>query len=329
MTTNNKTDPRQALEVLFVKDHLPEGADAYDLMDHMREDAAAREHFDQLALASRELEQVSGEGRSSFERSFGEASFLGALDAMLEEEQGASNAAPTVSPTIAEPRREQRAEVIELSTWFKVKQAAPGLAAAAALLFSLLAISDRGVQPQPDEGFQARSATHTTRTQSVPAAPSLALFCVTREGGDGVVFRGEREFPFGVLACSKDSELKLAHETPTHRFTHVAVFGIDHRGELKWYGPSPASRDAVEVSDKIVASKLRPIGESIRLGVNHEPGKIRVHALFSDQPLDYGKLESLLAGKDRGQLFEEAQLDLSRQGVSTTSKTFDVTEAAR
>jgi hypothetical protein len=324
VTTDNKIDPRQMLEVLFTREHLPEGANPGEITDALRQSEAARRHFDHLALAARELEGTPREERSSFERSFGEASFFNALDTMLAQEQSAQHE-PT--STVTAPSNEESAKVITLSSWFK--RSAPGLAAAAALLFSLLAISGRGVQQPPlqDDGFQARSATSTDSFKTVPEAPALALFCVTREENNEVVFRGENESPFGVLACSKDGELKLAHKAPEHPFTHIAVFGVDRRGELKWYGPSPASRDAVEISEHKVAGTLHPVGESIRLGVNHKAGKVRVHALFSNQPLDYDRLEVLLDRKTGEQLFNEVKLDLADEGISTTSKTFDVTEA--
>ncbi len=328
MTTDNKIDPRQALEVLFTREHLPEGVDPGDLTHALRQNDEAREHFDHLALAARELEGTEPESRSSFEQTFGEASFLSALDTMLARERSSNNEqAPTPTPA-TDTTEETSARIIPFST--RIKRAAPGLAAAAALLFSLLAISGRGVQQSPlDDGFQARSATSVERPSVVPEAPALALFCVTREQDDAVIFRGEDESPFGVLACPADGELKLAHKMMAHPFTHIAVFGVNRRGEIKWYGPSPASRDAVLVSKHKVAGELHPVGESIRLGVNHKPGKIRVHALFSDQPLGYDRMEKLLDGMTGQQLFDEATLDLSREGISTTSKTFDVTEAKR
>ena len=52
MTTDNKIDPRKMLEVLFTREHLPEGANPGEITDALRQSEAARRHFDHLALAA-------------------------------------------------------------------------------------------------------------------------------------------------------------------------------------------------------------------------------------------------------------------------------------
>lgn len=295
----SKSPPHhEALEHLFV---TSEPADEAPWGEVLRSDQAARAHYEQLALASRELEHIGPGERSSFERALGEASFLSALDAQLERER-----APA-APVIPLPRK--------LARW------APLIAAAAALL---LAFAVFAPGPEDDE-FRARSASPPVASPAQLSAPRLALFCVSRDAQGGIEFSGEKDAPFGLLACSKQAELKIAHTRPDAALGYVAVFGVDERGDIKWYGPSPAARDAVSIATTATQA-LYPVGESIRLGVNHAPGTVRVHAIFSTHPLDYDKLDALVRAQPRRELLERQALQLGEAGLVATSKTFDVME---
>lgn len=311
MTKRQGTTSHDALDALFVDGELPEGLDAQSLHQALARDEHAANHYNKLALTARALEGKEDE-RSELEQRFAEDSFLGALDELLEREHG--------------PLQDN---VIQVSF---IQRARPyiALAATVAIVFgaySMLAPTDPA--PAEDDGFQARTAVNTApyATPDAISAPTLELFCLEKARGGEVTFRDQSNAAFGVLDCPLDAELKLAYSNASSELEYVAVFGVDHRGELLWYGPSPASPDAVRVRH---ALEPTPLGESIRLNVNHARGEVRVHAIFSTRPIDYDKLEEVIDAQQRAQLFEASTLTLpdGMRGVSTSSS-FDITGVNR
>lgn len=295
-----RSTSRDALESLFVEDALPEDPQA--LWRELQEDEGARAHFENLAYAARALEDAP---RSSMERALGEATFLAALDEQLarEHEPEPSNVIPLFS---------------RLRPWVAL-----GVAAAAVALVSTQITQDPAA---PTDTFQPRSATSTPKA-STAKSPEIQAYCV--EVNDGrVQFTGPEDAPFGVVTCPEHAELKLAYLTHDPRFAYVAALGVDAEGSIHWYGPSPASPDPIAA--RLQATPV-PLGESIVLSVNHKPGAVRVHAVFSSEPLGYDTVKTWVEGAQRqgDSLFApDAFLDTPK-GVVTTHTTFEIKEVLR
>lgn len=312
MTKRQGITSHEALDALFVDGELPEGLDAQSLHQALTRDERAATRYNQLAFAARALEGKENE-RSPFERQFAEDSFLGALDELLDEE----------GPSLPD-------NVIHVSF---IQRARPYIALAATLTLVLgvyaMLRPTTATSPPVEDGFQARAAAKATSNSAFDAfpPPKLELFCLERDRAGEVTFRDQSDAAFGVLDCPLDSELKLAYSDASSDLEYVAVFGVDHRGELLWYGPSPASPGAVRVEHALAPTSL---GESIRLDVNHAVGEVRVHAIFSTRPIDYDKLEEVIEAQRHAPLFEAATLTLpaGMRGVSTSSS-FDITGVNR
>ena len=179
--------------------------------------------------------------------------------------------------------------------------------------------SQQGASTQEDpEGFQPRTAL--TSTSEAPAGPPVEVFCVERGASGELGFRGRADAPMGALSCPTSGELKLAHGDPGAR-TYVAMFGATRDGRLHWYGPSAAAPQAIVA--KRAPRELWGFGESIRLGVNHSAGPVRVHALFSSAPLSHDKVREIAERVPASARFEEARLDVGG-GVASSSVVFEV-----
>lgn len=296
----------EALDALFTEGALPAEADAAAITDAMRSDAAARARFDALALADRAMHDAEvGE----FERALGRASFLSNLDAMLAEEQAGGDAPG-----------EHVAPVVPL---FGPRVRAAALAAGALVASGLAWSAWQGRAPAEGDGFQPRAAVVTP--PEAPAGPPVEVFCVARGAEGEVSFTGREDAPMGALTCPLNAELKLAHGDPGGR-VFVAMVGASEDGALHWYGPSPVAPEAVQARPS--ARALWGFGESIRLGVNHAPGVVRVHALFSSSPLDHARVKRLVEGVTARARFESDRLDVG-EGVATSSVVFEVGEEVR
>lgn len=335
---------REALEALFVSGD-PEEAFASvspaEVNAFLREDDGARKYFDRLAVIDRALggglealptmgeqdalptngrEQDALSTSGDFERSFGEAAFTAALDDMLAEERAEDDDG------------DDGADVVSLFGSHRARSIAVAVAAMAALGLGIVLMND-GPTGGPndgastpgnggDDGFRARSAVSTDRSQL--RAPELELFCV-RRSDDGVSFEGTRDEALGTLRCPIDAELKLAFENRERKLTHAAFFGVDTSGKLYWYGPTPATRGAKPVE---AGPEIQPFGETIRLEVNHRPGRTRIHAVFATAPIDFDTLEGQLETRRPGELFDSESLELRGFQTASTSRVIDIADAS-
>ena len=286
---HNSTNAQALLAALFVGDSPDVPA---DFMTQVGQDAKARTTFNQLALVDAAL---SGSDDASFDTRSGELAFLSALDAQLTAEGGVPETADDLPDNVvAFPRR-------------RTFMGAAALAAAAVLAATWINL-------QPEDPFQARSAV---TPQSTYQKPQLLPFCVER-GPDGPTFWSADDAEFGVLKCSKDDELKLAYTNTDARLKHAAFFGATPDGELFWYGPSPAATAPLAIA--VTGDAPQPVGESIRLGVNHQAGPVRVYGVFTPKPLPFDELERWTKSQ---KLYESPQLET--EGV-IVSATLDITE---
>lgn len=149
--------------------------------------------------------------------------------------------------------------------WFAPTQRwAVGLAAAAAVV--LVPFLMRAPRPV-DSGFQARGGAQHERTAG------LRVFCIA---GDGV-----------TPHCAREDQLKLTVSN-AGKFQRVFLVGLDDEWSPKWYAPRPPEIESVPAPDGVDV----PVGPAIRLGVNHDPGKVRVYAIFSDAPVTSQEIEA-------------------------------------
>lgn len=323
---------QERLDALFIEPDVSGEGDAASLLTptqmhaQLRESSRARDRYDQLATASRALEGDL-EQPSRFERRFAEQSFLGALDAMLDAEQAPS----------ASPQQQPAAEVIPLATRRRFTPPAPRVvfAAAATLMVSLGAatlLRDTPATPgdpiiaADDDAFQARSARSIMRTPaSRDTLASVEPFCVERTA-EGPRFTSREDAPFGVLACPLDADLKLAYTSPSHAAPrYIAAFGVSATGQILWYGPTPARPEPILIRH---ATQPEPLGDTLRLAINHAPGTIRLHTITSQHPLNYANLErALRVAAARAPLFTTESLELDELSARGVSLTFDVLEA--
>ncbi len=82
---------------------------------------------------------------------------------------------------------------------------------------------------------------------------------------------------------------------------YIALFGIQAGEKVRWYYPDYGEGKSHAIDGDVVDE---PLGDGIRLGVNHEPGKVRIVALFSDKPVSTETIE-----ERAGELTNEATFD--------------------
>lgn len=319
----------QALEAFFVdEDHDKafDGVPAWQVHRHLAGCEVCRRQYDGMALADRLLASGAGEAdeaihapRGGFETGFAEASFMGALDQMLDEERSEKGADTPGSAEVVDlgAERSRRMQVIR-----QLSLVAAVLLVAGASWYAF----DQSQNPNKNDNavvtnyeFQPRSAAATDQIGPFEQ-PSIELFCAERTP-DGVQFTGTKDAPFGLLSCPQDAELKLAYDNPSTKLRHAAFFGVSQKGSIYWYGPTPADMDAVEV---VMTDALAPFGESIRLSVNHEPGKVRVIGLFAAEPVDFPALERVIEHVGAKALYEGTMPDELGIRGTMTSSSFEV-----
>ncbi|MCA9695020.1 MAG: hypothetical protein KC636_35905, partial [Myxococcales bacterium] len=100
----------------------------------------------------------------------------------------------------------------------------------------------------------------TDRLQAIGGAPPLAMRPATLE------------------PCPLSGVLGFEYRAASREGASVlTLFGVDARGRVMYYAPTPVDPDGVAVS--FGRSIAAPV--TVRLGVNHEPGELRVYGLLS------------------------------------------------
>jgi hypothetical protein len=183
--------------------------------------------------------------------------------------------------------------------WFAPTQRwAVGVAAVAAavVLIPFLARS-----PKSAGEFQVRGPATQERTAG------LRAFCI---GDEGVTPR-----------CARTTQLRLTVSN-AGKFARVFVIGFDDEFNPKWYAPRPPEQQSVAAPDGVD----QQIGPAVKLGVNHDPGKVRIYALFSDAPVSAQEIEAA-ADRLREQGRKPSQIEslpLLRTDVIQKSLVLDV-----
>lgn len=330
----------RALEALFVGgdeeaafEEVPAGA----VFRHLQGCEACRERFDGLAYADRYLAGADGEMMRAepgdFEDAFAEASFASALDGMLAaERRDQARTSHEDDPKASPEGGVEGGSVLDFEPSPSAEEgarpygqyavaAAVVLLAAASLVWLSPTVFDGG-----DDGFSPRSASSPTGGGDAEAASAhqvgVQAFCAERTS-EGVEFTGPAEAPLGLVGCPLDAELKLAYRNRSPEFRYAAFFGVDQKGTIYWYGPTPSAREPVGID---AGDRLRPVGESIRLEVNHRPGSVRVVGVFSAEPIDFERLEGLVEGVDTEALFAGQRPAGWTGSEALTTTTFEVTD---
>ena len=332
---------RQILDEYFAGGDLAEALDGTPpevLFASIADSEKARRYFNRLALTDRalssgeleefleadleEAQQILGtRPGGDFERDLGTAAFDAKLDAMLEEEAaGEASTRQSHSARGGGHTPDDPEETTVVSLFGGSQGIAATLAAAALAVLVLGVVLMRRGGDAADE-FNPRSAATASDSANF-ARPDLELFCVRRADGD-VEFEGTTDVAMGALECPMGAELKLAYRNPSKRLQYAAFFGIAADGSAYWYGPTPATPRPVEVRS---TEKLVPFGETIRLNVNHSPGRVRVHAIFSTQPIGFDQLRQRLSTRPRERLWEGG--DLSSPENVATDRVFEVVDEA-
>jgi hypothetical protein len=189
--------------------------------------------------------------------------------------------------------------------WFtRPGRVAAGLVTAAALaaLFPLFVGRPRAPSATPGTGeFQSRGARGGDRRAGVRA------FCLD---ANGVTPR-----------CTQKSQLRLTVSN-TDKLRYVFVFGLDEEHAIKWYAPRPPETMSVAAPP----GNDVPLGDGVRLGVNHDPGPVRVYALFSNAPVSTAEVQSAVERlrAEKRAPSRATSLPLQRNDVVQDSVTFDV-----
>jgi len=312
---NTQSDPQvveSALDALFAEGDPDEAfreISAQRAAEAIRSSDELRNYFDQLARLDRSL----SDEESDFERTFSDA----VMESRLDAEFG-----PTAEDGSADGAAEDdEAEVISL---FGARPATAGLVAAALAvgLFGIIWL----IQPvlngsgQGAHGtFRARSAASAS-TSDYPE-PDLEVFCARRDER-GVRFDGSTDDSLGMLTCPKDGEIKITYRNHAPELGYVVFFGVDSQGSYYWYGPTPVAKEPIRAKR---SEDLVPHGESIRLAVNHRPGKLRVHAVFTTEPIDFESLNQRLEAADGTKMFERPTVDLLGLPEAATSEMIEIT----
>ena len=176
---------------------------------------------------------------------------------------------------------------------------AVGVAAAAAVvvLIPFLARS-----PKPHDEFQTRGTT-----ASHERTAGLRAFCI---GDEGVTPR-----------CARTTQLRLTVSN-AGKFRDVFVIGFDDDFNPKWYAPRPPEQQSGAAPEGVD----QQIGAPVRLGVNHDVGKVRIYALFSDAPVTTQEVQAA-ADRLREQGKHPSQIEslpLLRTDVMQKSVVLDV-----
>lgn len=227
------------------------------LVERVRGNPEARREWDRALSAFRVVEQREV---SRFE--------LDQVERWLFEDL---EAAAVVAPAPAGRRR-----------WTWLAGAVASLASAAALVLWLESgegHDDPGLEVEgsgDDAGLVARGRGQWSR----PLA--IALVC------------GQPPRPATRSGCGRDELLgfsaRLAPGNHGRAGASLSLFGIDARGELLYYAPTPAELDPeLELA---VDRGWTALPMSVRLEVNHVPGRVRVFALAGARPPSLAELDT-------------------------------------
>ena len=98
--------------------------------------------------------------------------------------------------------------------------------------------------------------------------------------------------------CRLGDELQLVL-THTAGYRHLLVVGLQEGGEERWYFPAPPHGRSALAPREV---EHEPLGQAIRLAVNHRPGPLRLVGFFSRSETRADQLLAWLLAQDTGTL---------------------------
>jgi hypothetical protein len=125
-------------------------------------------------------------------------------------------------------------------------------------------------------------------------------------------------------ACGQGDLLKLTYSNKAG-YQDLFLVGVDGDYAVKWYEPRPPSAISVPAQRGVDL----PVGGAIRVGVNHDPGPVRIYALFAHAPIAAREIEAAVAElkRTRKSLADAASLPLSyRDDVTQRSLLVEITK---
>ena len=165
------------------------------------------------------------------------------------------------------------------------------------------------------EEFQVRGSAGPARSAGVRA------FCVEGETVRALDLAAAAGRGTQDAVCPHSAQLRFAASN-AGGYRYLFLVGVDASRALQWYAPRPPATLSEEApaTGRVDA----PVGKPLRLAVNHEPGWLRVYALFSDLPLGSGEVEAAVAAMPRTGLLPE-QVPLARHDVHQSSLLLRIT----
>lgn len=122
---------------------------------------------------------------------------------------------------------------------------------------------------------------------STPASPArLRPICVLRSELTGDTPDENGALSGRVTRCTMESDLVFAYlyDGDPDLARYVFVVGLDDRLTPLWYGPRPDEQQSLAIAAAERGVVYRLPGAT-RVGVNHQPGRVRAFALFSPTPV--------------------------------------------
>ncbi|MSP60985.1 MAG: hypothetical protein EXR72_11695 [Myxococcales bacterium] len=150
------------------------------------------------------------------------------------------------------------------------------LSVTAALLPFLLRTPMKG--PSATAEFAVRGATTDPAQQA-----GVRAFCLKSQDGATAV----QPLVGTTAQCATGDLLKLTY-TNKEGYEDLFLFGVDAHYGIKWYEPRPPST----ISIPAVRAVDQPLGGAIKVGVNHDPGAVRIYALFAHAPIAAREVEA-------------------------------------
>jgi hypothetical protein len=184
---------------------------------------------------------------------------------------------PDLAQEIVLRAREGQRVTREPRPSWRRRGAVGGAAALAAAAAVLLAVWLPGMDRAPDtEGFTARGG-------SDQAQERWLSFWVFRkaEGGEYTEVRRES-------TVSPEEHLAFAYLNARGRYRHLMIFAVDEEGRVFWYYPA-YERQGTDPHSIAIRSGKHELREEIRHRL--QPGKLRVFAVFSREPLRVSLVE--------------------------------------
>lgn len=210
------------------------------------------------------------------------------------------------APSLARAQHRRILEAVQQQVAAAEERRGPGLLLREALALTLLAlIVIAGLlwvdlpTPAPDPSFQVRSSGAPVARRSLVG---LKAFCIDRRGKIVPPDRPEGSTRAPDASCKLGDELQLTVTHSGSAYPYLIVIGLDDEGRRLWYFPVPPTGRSGRAPRDVVDE---PLGEAIRLRVNHRPGDVRILAVFSRSPLPARRVFGWLGTLDRGDSAEE------------------------